>query len=759
MSDPGLPSSSQSLYDALLTRATAGGLLMLSRVLSAARQSLAGGAQSACDVIERDHLALCLKLLESHTPQLCGRFPKALENAFRGRDVPESRMGAFASPSLRLDQLELMDDVQVKQRVEVARALQTVLLVAQPALTRFESHVSALRGRKLPVTAQNLMRPEAYLLALQSVMFDMHVPVQVQLTWFQHLSAALGRALVVAYEESVAFMQGHGVAPVALPDERQPDGSLVTRALAGFGNKGQQPKSHAALTLERLRRLMAGDLETAPTDPRAAFDREFSRKFEANKEYQSVSASFEPTVPAALEALEEMAQLDHLIARMTQRQDAAGATADAASDAVSLREQLKAKAPGMAQSLSLEVVALMVDNLVQDTRLLAAVRDIIARLEPALLRLVMVDARFFVDREHPARRLLQEISQRGLAFGSFEDSHFNAFLVSLQRFVSPLSSLEIDSAEPFEVALGGLMRVWRETDGSAENSQKVDSAVAALKFAEERNLLAEKIVMKMQVLAELRQVPVGVVDFLCGPWAQVMAFAQLKDQTGADDPGGYKALVGKLLWSAQPELTRENIDRLAKLVPRLLSGLREGLRLIDYPSTKTSVFFDLLMKLHQQAFQPAASVPLPSGRAGLVASLMNDDHWVAPAEAKASGFLALSDEIPAGRAPAAEEKPVWDHAVSAGVNGEMGALLVGSWVELEVKGAWTRTQLSWVSPQRTMYLFTSVQGKTQSMSQRMLERLISTGELRVLSAQPVVDRALDAVVKTAMLNSLDLKTG
>jgi hypothetical protein len=45
------------------------------------------------------------------------------------------------------------------------------------------------------------------------------------------------------------------------------------------------------------------------------------------------------------------------------------------------------------------------------------------------------------------------------------------------------------------------------------------------------------------------------------------------------------------------------------------------------------------------------------------------------------------------------------------------------------------------------------------MTQRMLERLLGLGTLRVLSDQPMVDSALDAVVHTAMLNSLDLRTG
>jgi hypothetical protein len=130
---------------------------------------------------------------------------------------------------------------------------------------------------------------------------------------------------------------------------------------------------------------------------------------------------------------------------------------------------------------------------------------------------------------------------------------------------------------------------------------------------------------------------------------------------------------------------------------------------------------------------------------------------VAPAEAKASGFMALPDDEPGQPEPVAPASTASAPEAAASAHSRLVGLSVGTWVELQTKEVWTRTQLSWISPQRTMYLFTSVQGKTRSMTQAMLERLHGSGLLRVLSDQSIVDGALDAVVHTAMLNSLDLK--
>ena len=83
-------------------------------------------------------------------------------------------------------------------------------------------------------------------------------------------------------------------------------------------------------------------------------------------------------------------------------------------------------------------------------------------------------------------------------------------------------------------------------------------------------------------------------------------------------------------------------------------------------------------------------------------------------------------------------------------------LPLGAWVELLTNDVWIRTQLSWASPHGTLFLFTSATGSTQSMTRRLRDKLIAAGTLRVISSQAVVDGALDAVVQTAMNNSVDV---
>lgn len=738
---------------------------MLSQALAVARQTMRAEVLRARGVLDRDQLELSAKLLETHSPRLCERFPAVLLDVFRNHADSGVRRVAQSSQRLHMDQLELMDESEVQERVELARMLQHVLLEAESALPELNTYVCALVGLERVSPERNPLRPDSYVMALQQLMIEMLVPTQVRALWLRHLSAPLGVALRDAYLEWSGQLQRQDVRRVGFAVIRTPDVLPATGpgdATRAEGAEGTERAERAVwspqyrqtvLTLDGLRRLMAGNLDVAPVNPKEAFAQQFARDFESSPQVHATKVTvgqppdtgFAATVPAALDALQEMQQVDAVVQRM-QRQHQGDMDARAPGTAV--RVELTRNATTMSQVLSLEVVALMVENLVKDKRLLPAVRKVIERLEPALLRLVIIDPRFFIDKTHPARKLLNELSQRGLAFGSEEDPGFEAFLLSLQRHVSPLAVLNIDGVQPFETALKQLLKEWDNPIERASASNQLQSAATVLDYAEERNLLAGQMSANLMAIPDARKVPSGVFEFLSGPWAQVMAEAQLKAAPGSDDPGGYKALVNDLLWSAQPDQARKDTGRLIKLVPRLLSGLREGLGLIGYPSAKTSVFFDVLMQLHHQAFRPRVKDAPAVADQGLDAGLLgNQDHWVAPAEAEASGFMELPDEEAADIPKDAPFKPV--PAVSS------VTLKLGAWVELRVGGVWQRVQLSWISTHGTMFLFTSVGGKTQSMTQRVMERLLAEDKLRVVSEQTsMVEDALDAVVQAAMLNSI-----
>ena len=324
------------------------------------------------------------------------------------------------------------------------------------------------------------------------------------------------------------------------------------------------------------------------------------------------------------------------------------------------------------------------------------------------------------------------------------------------HIAGPLATAAIDSADDFEQVLQQLHAKWAEKDQALK--QERQRAIEALQHAEQRHLLAAQISRELWLLPSMGKVPDAISRFLLGPWAQVMAEARLSAKPGTTDPGRYQELVDALIWSVQPELTRANTGQLARLLPKLLPKLREGLASIDYPADRTEAVFELLMQLHQQAFTPGPRVAAPAPAAPVTAEpaqpapLDDNDPWVAPSEARESGYIDISqspESEDADSAPETAPSNVAPRPLPA------STITVGTWVNLQVAGQWERTQLSWIGSHGNLFLFTSASGRTQSMTLRLLDRLLQQGALQVLAEQAVVDNALNAVAQTAMQNSVE----
>lgn len=753
-----------SIYQACLAEAAQAGQALMGGMVSTARQALQLRDATARDYHERNALSHALHLLGKHEANLVERYPRALEAAFAEAGSGERAKPASTTMSLSFDQLELMDESQVQDRVQKARAEQIVLHAADQELAELNTLICAAQGLKTVQPERNPLRPEIYVKALQDVIAQTLVSAPTRLAWMQHMCDALSKQLGGTYTHVTQRLRASGVRAASYAVIQTPDvaaSAAAARAAAASAEaaaQADQPDEaelDELLTVDKLRQLLAGELDLAklPMHRAVPVPQPAPARPEPPKaKTKSRDQDFDHTVPAALDALEEMDQVDQAMQRLAERHAAGASHAPVRTETV--RGQLRHDARGVGQVLGLEVVGLMVENIANDPRLLPPVQKAVRDMEPALMRLAMIDPRFFSDKEHPARRLLDEVTQRSLAYDTVHATGFAEFLRPLQLAVGQLSGSAIESAAPFEAALDALAQVWG--DHQQSDRQQREQAVRALLQAEQRNLLAEKLRNDILSWPDAARAPTEIMAFVCGPWVQVMAQARLADRAGSGDPGGYAGLVPSLLWSAQPNLARNNIAKLTKLIPALLAKLREGLKTIDYPLVRANPFFEKLISLHQRAFEPPAAAAAGAAPPPAIATSLAPEPpapWLAPAEAQQSGFMEMPEAFKTS-VPAAVDSRM--DSMSGVPLSETG-VAVGSWVELLNDGQWVRTQLTWASPHGTLFLFTSTAGSTQSMTRRLLDALLSEGKLRVVAVQHVVDGALDAVAQTAMRNSVDTK--
>ena len=807
-------------HRALVEDAVAGAGDLMGELVAAAVLALRVREKAAFDIRARDAFAASAERLQREEGALRAQYPKSLLGAFSQAEHSQNVVYSLA-PTLDFDQLELMDELQAEESVAIARVQQSAMLATDTSLAELNTLVCSALGLDSVRPERNPLRPRVYVDALKSTLDRVDAPESMRLQWLTGMGAALGKELSERYVQVSAQLRSQGVASAsyAVPqayngntdvtaaskafgvgvtapsaDRRQPDGfgarvgdrtspSVGDRREQNSGSLGFQGRLPAArtgtddtlLTLDKLRRLLKGELDqTHGSETVEGFADHFSREFESESmPVDAVPTGFDATVPAALNALKEMQQLDHVVRRLEERKAlrAVGSETLQADDNP-VRVALQGQVKGVAQALSVEVVKLMVENIARDRRLLGPVQQLIRELEPALARLSLVDPRMFTNKQHPARVLLHEVVHNSMAYATVQETGFVGYLDVVQKAIAPLMrGGTIDDAEPFERALGRLRSGWK----AAAETRAQDSAraVKILEHAEQRNVLAEKIARQIAAHPDAAVLPSLVVDFLCGPWSLVVAQARIVSGVGSDSADRYQALVGALMWSTHPQLTQNNTAKLTRLVPPLLATLREGLATIHYPTVEASAFVKSLIGLHQLVFRSSQKSPSSVAvspdvieKGGISIVIEEGNPWVAPDEARESNFLDLPDP---SEATGATEKTSFSEVVHAGTVPTVdapeilettamgvGDLSVGAWVELKVGDGWIRTQLTWASPHGTLFLFTSALGATQSMTRRSRDKLVASGNLRVISGQPVVDGALDAVAQQAMRNSLGL---
>lgn len=685
------------VFDACLKEALVLSADWVPRWLAALGNALQQKEASAVGATEQRSAGQARATLATYQQRVTEHFLTALSQSMGSASTGEGDLDPVTGKAparrldtLSLDDLELMDHQQVQHTVELARIQQVVKMAVEDELVMLDARLSSARGLTVVSSKANPLHPEAIIGALIRALSMLHIDEEVRVQWLHLGALPLGQELRRFYRQLVDLLDRWGV---------QPAGYKVVQTPVG-----------------------------KPAD-------------------SGTSRAREDGLPmAAMTARNELLTLDHL------HQLLVGNVARGANDATDPSQALEAN--GMVRSLAVEVVTLMLRRIADDHRLLKPVRDMLLRLKPVLLELARNDPRFFADRSNPARRLLDVLTERALAFKTEHDTGFQPYVQQLRQIVQDLQGPAGQLSQRIGELLARLVRTDPVTQAPARGL-----AMQTLVKVEQRNLLAERVAAEIQARNDFARAPGVVRRFLTGPWAQVVAQARILAQAGNSlTPGDAPALrymdvLPDLLWSSQHELASLNRPRLVKIIPGLLRTLREGLESIDFPRAQADSFFQALMELQEPAYKPRRDEDDADARGGRH-GLDLPDTWVHPVEARDSGFMDdMFIESQPGFQDTEPMDPEWLRQRQAETAAKPRPLTVGTWVDLRDGNEDLRCQLTWASPHGTMFLFNAANGRSVSLTLRGLERLREMGRLTVVADHGLVDDALNEVTRQAFLNS------
>ena len=765
---------------------------LLGRCIDAAVGTLQVAETKAPEVAERQRSARACWALIQRRSALTTAYAERLRGTFElGEDGGRTSSLALLSDS---SMLALVDDISVAESLESARLLQGLMPVVEQALAALDARMSSLIGLQTVQVEKNPFRPSVFVRVLRELMAELERDPEIRSLWLQHLAVPLGRALGQLYEQLALRLQqanvqeaGYRIRLVADP-QASPEAIAARQDLLDWdfqprGTDAREPATAAlppmvalAGTQTRLEHQVfhdfladRGELYEQALDP--AYYEQLAR------EHRIVRAQ------AALPLLDEV------VVERERVQFKGLPVVDRPARAVSIGSQLgaehwgpyaaphertrvllelKQQARRVSQAVGLDLVRKLVNQVARDPLLLAPVREAVVALEPALLRLAMDDPRFFAKDQHPARLLVEQVAQRSFRFNDEFSGEFEQFHAPVREAVNALNALPGATPEPFAVALEHLREDWAGADQAEADAQA--QHLQALHFAEARQELADQVAWEISLRPDVFNAPAAVLDFLYGSWSLVIAEALLRHPDGGPDPLGYRALISDLLWSVRHEVTLHQPRKLIEMLPGLLQKLRAGLGMLDKPAEETQTFFDALIRYHEPVLalrrasaRSQAGTSMPGALETPVVAFPETDNLAEAPRPRVADtpWLAARERVDAGfqDAPAAVATLVEDSAAAplstssedadegTETAGVLASLHVGDWVDLQASGQWLRARLVWANARATLFLFTSRGGHPHTMTRRSCEKLIRQRGLRPLAVRPVVDAAIDAVVK------------
>ena len=259
---------------------------------------------------------------------------------------------------------------------------------------------------------------------------------------------------------------------------------------------------------------------------------------------------------------------------------------------------------GQMDLATLDVMALLFDQIFGDTRIPAAMKALIARLQIPALKVAVLDKTFFSRKNHPARRVLDLLGEIALGlgerFGPGEPLHdrIESMLLDLMaQFEDDMSVFDRAAAELGEILHALNEQAEEQSRHHAARIQRSEELHGARRFAREalRHRLAS------------RQAPRSIARFLTSEWNKLLVLARLHQ--GEDGPSVRNLLrtVDVLLWSLEPKRTVEARKRFVALLPTLLRQLSLGMDMAHTPPRIRQRVDAILLRYHTQAISPPRS--------------------------------------------------------------------------------------------------------------------------------------------------------
>jgi hypothetical protein len=460
------------------------------------------------------------------------------------------------------------------------------------------------------------------------------------------------------------------------------------------------------------------------------------------------------TVPPSL--IESVNELQQLGLEGLQGAAFAGGTSGSVN---AWREHLISQSTRTVDKLTIEIVGMMFDQVMRDNHVPSEIKALLSRLQFPVLKAALLDAAFFASSAHPARRLIDRMASTAVGWEPYGDEN-EKFLSEVDRIVREVLVKFDKDITVFEKLLAEFESFVSEIQ--PRDADPVARAKRALEDAERREILTINTTIQVRRAFERVDLEPFLRDFLVGPWVKVLVTASQRDDETKGFSKSFREVIHDLVWSVQPKATADERRRLVEMIPPMTRILRDGLSLIRMPEREQSDFLNELMGAHAMAVKPTDqatyirhSLQSTELRARIDGLQMTGSFpmTTVPGGVRVSTG-ALMQAAADHNADLTVPDPLTDvgigdidRAEDAQLDGEIAAWARGTWFELWNGAEFIKARLRWVSPLRTLFMFSGgADNKAHVMSPDLIKGYLRRKFIRPLESTPLTRRAVDAVV-------------
>lgn len=460
----------------------------------------------------------------------------------------------------------------------------------------------------------------------------------------------------------------------------------------------------------------------------------------------------------------------------------AGGTLDAAVLAdghTNVLREIKASpiASGMGHvdAMTLDIVAMLFDYILDDRRIPDAMKALIGRLQIPVLKVAMLDKTFFSQKSHPARKLLDRLAEVSIGWNEGEGHQGGLYKKVddlIQRVLNDFNDDVGIFAELMQDLEQYLVAEKKRTDELTGFSARIVHHREQQEIA--RIMAHEEIRRRIHT----PMLPEVIGSFLIGCWEAVLAAGYA--QAGEEGSPWNQSLetMDKLIWSVAPKRVAEDRKQLVSLLPGLLKRLQDGMTQVSLPDAERDQFFARLVKCHADAIKSGldGQAREDATQAAFVAQAFDAEE--AAEQSRQADEPGDFMEIPVLQ-DAIEPDPVFIQTLSSEAEIDTGwqtltisadwqggqedtgdeydamvkRLRRGSWVEFgQENGEPSRVKLAWVSPLKGLYLFTNRLGeKAASITPAGLADKFRSGKAHVIDDIALVDSAVNNLMERLKL--------